>query len=191
MRKKGFDWDSFPIVLMVIIGILAFSLIDWMAHTGDRPEDLPELKASPIKEEIIEERVVIEKKAEKRFEKKPTDRDILAIVVMAESEGEKFIGKVAVATVVLNRASRDSLSIEEVVTSPNQFSNPYEGKVSTACYEAVDYALEHRDLFPKNMLYFRNKRYHKFGIPYMQIGNHYFSTDGEAEWDLETLGKTD
>lgn len=186
-RNTDLDLDSFPIILAAVVGIL---IITALYGLNARAEETDKLKAEPIPEkvEIIEETVVIEEKAEKET---ISDRDILAMVVMAEAGSEKFIGKVAVAEVVLNRARADQMTVEEVVTSPSQFSYPYYGTVSLACYEAVDYAMDHRNLFPRNMLYFRNTKYHNFGTPYEQIGNHYFSTEGDAEWDNETLGKKD
>lgn len=142
------------------------------------PIDIPEPELVILAEEPMEEETI-------------SDRDILAMVVMAEAGGEKFIGKVAVATTVLNRSWQWGRSIESIVSEESQYVYPYYGTVSAACYEAVDYALENRDLFPKNMFYFRNTHYHDFGEPYIQIGNHYFSTDGLPEYDLESLGIKD
>ena len=112
-----------------------------------------------------------------------TDDEIIARVVMAEAEGEPFIGKVAVASVILNRCEYYGLTVESVVYEPNQFAitNSY---VDDDCYKAVDFAKQHRDLFPSRMFYFRADKYHdKNTMPnystecedYTVIGNHYFS----------------
>ena len=194
---NGVDWETLPIVfliiLLILIATLAYNIKEAMIESR---EDLPQLEAVPIeqeeetpdKEEVFEETVTLEEEAEPRL----SDRDIIAMVVMAEAGGEKFVGKVAVAAVVINRSRERGMTIEEVCTEEDQFVYPYYGTVSLSCYEAVDYAMEHMSLFPKNMLYFRNTMYHeKYGIPYTQIGGHYFSTEGEPEWEIETLGEKD
>lgn len=193
-NKDGMDWDNLPIILLCIGAILLLTAF-WNIRKleEEKLQDIPELKSEPIvteetEEELIEETVEIEEKCEPRI----TERDMIAMVVMGESRGEKFIGKVAVAAVVLNRSETRKMSIEGVCSEEGQFVYPYYGTVSVSCYEAVDYAMEHRDVFPKNMVYFRNTMYHQdFGIPYTQIGGHYFSTEGEPEWDMETLGEKD
>lgn len=178
------------ISIVLVIGLLIYGAISMIKEE----EELPELKGEPIseipdEEEIIIKEVVIEEKAQPKL----TDREIIARVVAAEARGERFVGKVAVAAVVINRAREFGMTIEEVVTSPNQFAWPYDGEVSVSCYEAVDYALENRDLFPRNMLYFKAADFHTFrgAVDYMQIGKHYFSTKGDPEWDMETLGIKD
>lgn len=192
-RKEGMDWENLPIILLVIGAILLLTAFwNFKKLEEEKLEDLPALTSEPIAieepEEVIEvETVVIEEKCEPRF----TERDMIAMVVMAESGRERFIGKVAVAAVVLNRSDLWNKSIEEICSQEGQFVYPYMGNVTYSCYEAVDYAMQHRDMFPMNMLYFRNTMYHDFADPYIQIGNHYFSTDGAPEWELETLGEKD
>lgn len=192
IKKNGLDWDTLPIVLIIIGLMLAVTGLHNLKQYCESTVELPELVAEPIvveeTEEIIEETVVVEEQAEPQIQ----DRDILAMVVMAEAGGEKFIGKVAVAAVVLNRASMWDMTIGEVATQENQFVYPYYGTVSVACYEAVDFAMQNRDMFPSNMVYFRSFKYHEdLGEPYIQIGGHFFSTEGIPEWEFESLGGGD
>ena len=147
-------------------------------------EQTPTLEATPIETaeeitEVKEEPEIIEEVEEKA----PimSDEDIIAMVVMAEAGNQDMLGKVAVATVVLNRADYFGTTIESVVKEPNQFSFPYYGTVSEDCYRAVEIAQANRDLFPATMMYFRNTKYHSFGIPYEQIGDHFFSLREEKE----------
>ena len=189
--KQNITLWIFAIVVMVItvtLVVVFFVGLHFMNQEKEE-EEIPTVIAEPIKTEA---QLVIEKVEKKSYaEPEITDRDIMAMVVMAESGSEKFIGKVAVAATILNRASEWDMTIKEVVEMQGQYSYPYYGAVSHSCYEAVDYAMENRDMFPKNMLYFRNKHYHTFGNPYIQIGHHYFSTDGEPEFEIEGLGKND
>lgn len=193
-KKNVADWDALPIVLLLIGLILAVAGLRGLKGYLEEKVYTPGLTAYPIEssgreeEELETGTVAIEEQAAPEI----SDRDIIAMVVMSEAGGEKFIGKVAVAAVVLNRASESGMTIEEVVTQENQFVYPYYGTVSAACYEAVDFAMRDRDLFPRNMLYFRSFKYHEdLGTPYIQIGGHYFSTEGEPEFDIETLGPKD
>ena len=139
-------------------------------------EPIQALTATPIvtAQEIIEE---VEEVPEEEEPKAPimSDADIIAMVVMAEAGNQDMLGKVAVASVVLNRVDYFGTTVEAVVNEPNQFSYPYYGTVSDECYRAVEIAEENRDLFPAEMLYFRAYKYHDFGTPYENIGDHYFS----------------
>lgn len=165
-------------LLLVVAGLSIFYV-----STKQTNEDFI-LKAEPIKQvtaaEIIEE--VTE--AEEEEPKTPilSDQELIAMVVMAEAGNQDMLGKVAVASVVLNRCDYFGLTVESVVKAKGQFSFPYYGTVSEDCYRAVEIAEQSRDLFPATMLYFRNTKYHNFGIPYEEIGDHYFSLIESEEY---------
>lgn len=109
------------------------------------------------------------------------DRDeLIARVVEAEAGIEPFIGKVAVATVILNRMEARNMTAEQVIYEKNQFTAPAD-KASEDSIRAVAFAKEARDLFPANMTLFRNQHYHTYGEQYIQIGRHYFSCDTTLE----------
>ena len=141
-------------------------------------ETLPTLEPTPIVVQEITVPTAAEVEEVKPEEPKApilSDEEIIAMVVMAEAGNQDMLGKVAVASVVLNRVDYYGTTVEAVVNEPNQFAYPYYGTVSEECYRAVEIAQECRDLFPSNMLYFRAFKYHSFGTPYEQIGDHYFS----------------
>ena len=189
MRERKVDLD---ILAMIALGVLAIVLITLPVKAVETKTEESAAVSLAVPIEAPEpELVILESEEEEIIEETISDRDILAMVVMAEAGGEKFIGKVAVAATVLNRSCQWGKTIESIVSEEGQYVYPYYGTVSAACYEAVDYAMENRDLFPKNMFYFRNTKYHDFGEPYIQIGRHYFSTDGLPEYDLESLGIKD
>lgn len=140
------------------------------------PEKAPTLTAYPIRAaEVLEVEEELQEVEDVPEAPVMSDEDILAMVVMAEAGNQDMLGKVAVASVVLNRVDLYGTTVEQVVNEPNQFSYPYYGTVSEECYRAVEIAQENRDLFPEDMLYFRAFKYHDFGIPYEQIGDHFFS----------------
>ena len=101
--------------------------------------------------------------------------DLIARVCMSEAANEPFMGKVAVAMTVLNRCDNWDKSTEEIVYAPHQYWTGNNGAPTEECYSAVAFAIENREIFPSDMMYFRNKHYHTFGTPYTQIGAHYFS----------------
>lgn len=103
--------------------------------------------------------------------------DEMAKAVMGESGSEPLVGKVAVAATILNRMEYYNQTVYQALEAYDAY--PYYGVVTEECYRAVELAMENRDLFPRDMMYFRTEHYHNFGVPYVQIGNHYFSCKGE------------
>ncbi|TYR80780.1 LysM peptidoglycan-binding domain-containing protein [Priestia megaterium] len=61
-----------------------------------------------------------------------SDKDLLARIVHAEAKGERYSGKVAVATVILNRVDDSSFpdSIREVIYQPGQFTPVSNGEIN-------------------------------------------------------------
>lgn len=195
--------------ISIVIGVSLFAIILLGINVTAIPERMEETLGEPIPEEyMIREELTEVDESLNNLQLRHvvvggpeaplmTDRDYMAAVVMTEARGEKFIGKVAVAAVILNRAEEWNKTIQQIVEAEGQFAYPYTGVISASAYEAVDFALENRDLFPKNMLYFRSGHYHENNNPYIdyhdyiQIGGHYFSTDGISEWDMENLGEKD
>lgn len=108
--------------------------------------------------------------------------NLLARVCMSEAGGkygDVFEGKVAVLETILNRVNMGYGTITEVITEPRQYSTADNGDPDETVFEAVDYVLNNARMFPENMIYFRTKHFHNFGIPYEKIGNyHYFSLKG-------------
>ena len=186
---NDFDRESLPVVIIAILGILGAVLIYHHLHQVVATEDLPELTATPIGvveefsggHEEIEVEVIDETATLPTHPARPVlmDEELIAMVIHAEAGGEELVGKVAVAAVVLNRCDYYGLTVESVVYAKNQFAMA--DTYSEEDLRAVEIAQENRDLFPADMMYFRNKHYHSFGSPYMQIGNHYFSTKGETK----------
>lgn len=164
-------------LLLVVAGLSIFYV-----STKQTNEDFI-LKAEPIKQVTAAEIVEEVTEAEEEEPKAPilSDQELIAMVVMSEAGNQDMLGKCAVASVVLNRCDYFGLTVESVVKAKGQFSFPYYGTVSEDCYRAVEIAEQSRDLFPSTMLYFRNTRFHNFGIPYEQIGDHFFSLIEESE----------
>lgn len=75
------------------------------------------------------------------------ERDLLAQLVRAEGEGEPYVGKVAIAAVVLNRVRSDKFpnTVAGVIYQPRQFEPVANGRIyrpaTAEDYRAVDDAL--------------------------------------------------
>lgn len=108
------------------------------------------------------------------------DIDLIALVTMAEADGEPELGKRLVIDTILNRVEHPSFpsTAYEVVYSPNQFTSMTNGRVDQ-CYVkesirtlVIDEIDRRTD---SQVLYFRTGRYHENAKDLYKIGNHYFS----------------
>lgn len=154
---------------LALLTVIAFAGIITLLRDLNKVEELPEVTAYPIVKEEVKT-ITAETKLEE-----PSEDWLIASVVMAEAEGEEMVGKVAVASVILNRCDNWDKTVNEVIGEPNQFAKGKEPNLD--CLRAVEIAKEVRDLYPSDMLYFRNAHYHEFGCPFLVIGHHYFSTE--------------
>lgn len=107
--------------------------------------------------------------------------DLVALVTMAEAEGEPEEAKRLVIDVILNRldSPRFPDTIKGVVYAKNQFEVMVNGRIER-CYvrddirELVIEELQNRT--NPNIHYFRADHYHGFGVPVVRVGNCWFST---------------
>lgn len=114
------------------------------------------------------------------------DVDLMAKVVYAESNSEPYEGKVAVASVILNRLRNNKFpkSIEGVIKQRYAFSCVVDGNVyanpDTTCYNAVFDALDGKDPTTSALYFYNPKTAHsswmssvkKYNIK--NIGHHVF-----------------
>ena len=187
----------FPVIAFMVACFLAMLVLAW--KICQIPEELEEL-GEPIKqieepveepiEKPIEESQVIEASFEYLAEEPiETRNDILTVyddylmaqVVMHEAGNQEMIGKVAVVATILNRCDYFGLTVEQVVSSPNQYAYPYMGEISDEAYRAVEIARANRDLFPSTMMWFLPSGFPEYGEPYLKIQDHYFSYAVEEE----------
>lgn len=155
---------------LALLAVIAFVGIITLLRDLNNTEELPEVTAYPIVKEEVKTIT-----AETKLEPVVDDDYLIASIVMAEAEGEEMVGKVAVASVILNRCENWNKTVSEVIGEPNQFAKGKEPNLD--CLRAVEIAKDVRDLYPSDMLYFRNAHYHEFGCPFLVIGHHYFSTE--------------
>ena len=107
--------------------------------------------------------------------------NLVALVTMAEAEGESEEGKRLVIDTILNRAESKywASTVSGVIYQPNAFSSVWDGRIER-CYVRDDIVqLVREELVRKTnseVVYFRTGRYSSYGTPMFQVGNHYFSS---------------
>ena len=110
------------------------------------------------------------------------DIDLLAKIAMAEAESQTELGKRLVIDTVLNRVDSDEFpdTVEKVIFQKGQFAPIIDGRWEQ-CYvkddirELVIEELENRT--NSDVMFFRTKRYSKYGTPLFKEDDHYFSSN--------------
>lgn len=170
----------FKIYFTSVVATLVLLTVGTVICKAQPVEFTPLVEAEPIlevQEEEPEEILFVDERTEAKHEIEQLE--LIARVVCSESNNQPFVGKVAVATTVINRSEYYDLPVEGVVSAPNQYvCGLY---YTEECMDAVEFALNNRGLFPRNMMWFRTGHYHNFGKPYTVIGDHYFSYLAESE----------
>lgn len=109
------------------------------------------------------------------------DIELIALVTMAEAEGECEEGKRLVIDTILNRV--DSVyfpdTVYGVVYQANQFSSMWNGRVDKCFVDDDICQLVEEELQSRtnvDTIFFTAGEYGKYGRPMFQVGNHYFSS---------------
>lgn len=108
------------------------------------------------------------------------DIELIALLTMAEAEGECEEGKRLVIDTVLNRVDSDEFpnTVKNVIYQKNQFTSMWNGRVDK-CYvmeeicQLVEEELESRT--NSEVVFFHAGKYGKYGTPLFSVENHYFS----------------
>lgn len=134
-----------------------------------------------ISKPVVSKEIVVEEVKPEEPLATEEEIELLALLAMAETEGECEEGQRLVIDVVLNRVDDPHFpnTIQEVVYQKNQFSGMY-GERITRCYvkdelvQLVREELESRTNY--DVIFFRTQHYHSYGVPMFQVGAHYFSS---------------
>lgn len=106
---------------------------------------------------------------------------MIALVTMAEAEGESELGQRLVIDTILNRVDADTHpdTVHGVIYQNGQFTSMANGRVDR-CYvkdeirELVVEEMESRMNY--DTIFFQAGDYSKYGTPLFSEGNHYFSS---------------
>lgn len=107
------------------------------------------------------------------------DIDLIALVTMAEAEGESELGKRLVIDTILNRFESDLFpdSIEDVIYQKNQFTSMWNGRIEKCYIDDTIRQLVVEELDCRRddkVIYFTAGWYGKYGTPTYRVGHHYF-----------------
>lgn len=122
-----------------------------------------------------------EEPKENMFDISKADIELIALVTMAEAEGECDEGKRLVIDTILNRVDSPYFpnTVSEVVYQPTHFSSMWNGRIDR-CYVRDDiYQLVLEELNSRSnydVIFFTANHYGEYGVPMFQVGNHYFAS---------------
>lgn len=188
-------YATLMMAIVVLLVVLAFKQASINEVILDRTEMLicmaaeeqsepKSLEVDPIAETVkIEPLAAIEEPEEEVYIPEVSEEEIelIARITYCEAGAECEEGKRLVIDTILNRVDSDHFpdSIEGVIFQPNQFSPVTDGSFDRAevkenIYQLVLEELENRT--DDEVVFFRAGRYHKWGTPLFQVGNHYFSS---------------
>lgn len=131
--------------------------------------------------EVVEEIVEVEELVEPEYPITVEEMELIALVTMAEAEGECEEGKRLVIDTILNRMDGNQWpdTVEGVIYQKSQFTSMWNGRVDK-CYVKDDILqLVKEELLSRtnhDVVFFRTEHYSKYGTPAFKVGNHYFSS---------------
>ena len=110
----------------------------------------------------------------KAHEYDPADIVLIGKVVQHEAGNQSDLGKRLVCDTILNRVESENFpnTVYEVINQPGQYCNPKKFPPDDM------YKLVAEEIYTRTnheVLWYRTKRYHKYGTPLVVEGNHYFS----------------
>lgn len=136
-----------------------------------------------IPEEVQVVEAPVEPEPVELIQKEPLSEEeinLIALVVMAEAEGESEDGKRLVIDTILNRVDSERFpeTVEGVIYQRNQFTSIWNGRADR-CYVRDDiYQLVREEMYSRtnyDVMFFTANNYGAYGTPMFAIGNHYFS----------------
>lgn len=109
------------------------------------------------------------------------DIALIALVTMAEAEGECEYGKRLVIDTILNRMDSPYFpnTVYEVIYQPGQFSSMWNGRVDVCCVREDICQLVREELQSRSnmdVIFFRTQHFSEYGVPLFQVEHHYFSS---------------
>lgn len=113
------------------------------------------------------------------------DITLLAKITVSEVGNQPYECKVACVKTVLNRVNSYLYpnTVKGVLEAPNQYNATYNDRFNQAelndeLISVIYDAYFNTYSYPDDMFYFRTDYYHEGYVPYIQIGNTYFSLQG-------------
>lgn len=166
--KKSPGVFSVIVLSVVLAALLTMAILDFY-----KPTDIPEVQTIvPVEEAPLNVEPAIDISEE--------ELDLIALVTMAEAEGEPEQGQRLVIDVILNRVDSPHFpdTITDVIYQKNQFTSMWNGRADRCYVQDNILNLVKEEVINRsnsNVVFFRTERYSSFGIPVFRVGDHYFS----------------
>lgn len=171
--------------------ILSVRIISFAAVDPEKCEPIPIVKSTvvnepvsqiPISRQLLKENEAIAAEEEhKGKDFSNEDIELIALVTMAEAEGECEEGKRLVIDTILNRVNSEHFpdTVYDVVYQKNQFSSMWNGRADRCCAQEDICELVREEIEQQlndEVMFFTAGDYGRYGTPMFPIGNHYFSS---------------
>lgn len=173
------------IVVIVIFFVTGFVLLPSASNASESEEVIQSLaiKPEPIitPEQDLVEMVAISVSKEDENILSDKDVELIALVTMAEAEGECEEGQRLVIDTILNRVDSEYFpdTVYDVIYQPNQFSSMWNGRVDRCNVRDDICKLVREEIQTRTnyeVMFFTAGTYGEYGKPMFQVQNHYFSS---------------
>ena len=143
----------------------------------EAPETIVKVEEEP---EVIEVEQPVEKVEPEEPVMSEKDIELIALVTMAEAEGESELGKRLVIDTILNRidSKRWPDTARGVIYQPSQFTSMWNGRIDRCRVREDIVQLVREELESRTnskCVFFRTGRYSDYGTPLLKEDHHYFS----------------
>lgn len=173
-------------ILLFMMAVLSLVTLSRAFFTPIEAEEMPPIstvKPLPLKTEYVPVAFTAIEEPIPAEENPVSEADIalIALLTMAEAEGECEEGQRLVIDTVLNRVDDPHFpdNIYDVVYQKNQYSGIQPPRierywVKDELVQLVREELENRTDY--DVIFFRTERYSDYGVPMFQVEHHYFSS---------------
>lgn len=147
-------------------------------HIEETIVEVPIIAGVPLELQVL---TVPEKKIDEDLTLSNNEIELIALVTMAEAEGECEEGKRLVIDTILNRMDSEYFpdTPYDVIYQPHQFSSMWNGRVDRCEVREDICQLVKEELKSRlnyDVMFFTAGCYSNYGVPMFQIENHYFSS---------------
>lgn len=185
-RRRRFQIQLLlSLLMLVIFFLIGLALRSLVVLTDDEEGIISQstIEAEPIiiSEQPLDETVSAVIEIEDEITLSAEEVNLIALVTMAEAEGECEEGKRLVIDTILNRVDSEHFpnTIYEVIYQPSQFSSMWNGRVDRCeVREDICQLVREEAKVRTNyeVMFFTAGNYGKYGTPMFQVENHYFSS---------------
>lgn len=186
MTRREFELMEFLLKTLVgtvlaVCFVLVFGVVDWSEPecTTVVPSTTYINKVATAEPEMVTVDMLEETPDDLEAELWTDSLEYLACCVEAEAGNQSELGKRLVCDTVLNRFDSGKYeTLYDVINEENQYSVVGDGRILEVTPTEETYRIVAEEMNSRTnteVIYFRTKHYHTFGIPLLKEDDHYFS----------------